>query len=93
MNKLIIYTDVTKRQIEEVDAIPREGAFICGLVLEGARWDIQAGQVEESKPREMYSPLPVIHCKAMVDNKKESNIFMCPVYKTEARGATYVFAA
>jgi dynein heavy chain len=43
---------------------PREGAYVTGLHLEGARWDVQNQMIDESKPREMFSTLPVIHCKA-----------------------------
>ena len=42
----------------------------------------------------MFSIMPVIHCKAVLEtSREEKNIFSCPVYKTEARGATYVFNA
>ena len=27
------------------------------------------------------------------DGKEEKNVYQCPVYKTETRGATYVFTA
>ena len=42
LNSLIIYTDVMKKQPEDIDGPPiREGgAYITGLNLEGARWDL-----------------------------------------------------
>jgi len=40
LNKLFIQTDVTKRSIEEIDTAHKDGAFVFGFVLEGARWDV-----------------------------------------------------
>jgi len=40
--------------------------------------------------------MPVVNCRAaplQTDAKKEQGLYMCPVYKTETRGATYVFTA
>lgn len=40
--------------------------------------------------------MPVVNCRAVMmsgNAKEEKNIYQCPVYKTETRGATYVFTA
>jgi dynein heavy chain len=40
--------------------------------------------------------MPVVHCQANLrpeEGKEEKNSYKCPVYKTEARGITYVFEA
>jgi dynein heavy chain len=50
--------------MEEIESNAKEGAYVYGFVLEGARWDIQLGCLEESKPKEMFSVLPVVYCKA-----------------------------
>jgi len=39
LNKLYIQTEVTKRTIEEVDGVAKEGAYVFGFIVEGARWD------------------------------------------------------
>jgi dynein heavy chain len=36
----MIATDVLKKNVEEIDAHSRDGAFVYGFVLEGARWDV-----------------------------------------------------
>lgn len=44
----------------------------------------------------MFSVLPVVYCKAQpvpLEGKEDKNLYMCPVYKTEDRGNTYVFTA
>lgn len=74
----------------------KEGAYVIGFILEGARWDLSLGQLEESRPKEMFSVLPVVYCKAMLippEGKEDKTVYQCPCYKTEDRGSTYVFTA
>lgn len=39
LNKLYIATEVTKKSIEEIDSHGKDGSYVYGFVLEGARWD------------------------------------------------------
>jgi dynein heavy chain len=72
----------------------RDGAFITGLTLEGARWDDKAGVLEDSKPKELFCPMPVILVRAVTADKAESkDAYACPVYTTEARFREEVFTA
>merc|ERR1711865_1097406 len=94
LDKLLIFTEPTKRLAETVDMPAREGCFIHGVSLEGARWDIPSGNLESSLPKEMFCLMPVINCKAqLAENAESQGIFNCPVYKTQQRGPTYVFTA
>lgn len=96
LDKLVTYTDVTKKMsAEEIDAASRDGAYVIGLSMQGARWDTITGTIDRSKPKEMFSPMPVINVKAVAAEKAdaEKNIYNCPVYKTEFRGPTFVFCA
>ena len=95
LDKLVIQTEVTKRMREEITDPARDGgAFVDGLFMQGARWDIAGGFVDKSKPREMLCVMPVLNCRAVTEDKLEvKNIYDCPVYKTEQRGPTYVFSA
>ena len=87
--------DVTSyRSAERVNSSPREGVYVDGLFMEGARWDVGAQIIDKSQPKEMYVQMPIITCRAVPADKAESSgIFMCPVYKTQFRGPTYVFSA
>jgi hypothetical protein len=42
---------------------PREGVYIHGLFLEGARWDSNLGVLAEAKLKELHPPMPVIYVK------------------------------
>lgn len=92
LDKLGIFTEVTRKTVEQTEQKARDGAFVTGLYLEGARWNWQGGIIEESEPREMVSEMPVVCCRAMLVDKMEVNgIYRCPTYKTQTRGPTYVF--
>ena len=66
LNKVMIATDVTKKSVDEIDQNAKEGSYIFGLVLEGARWDGAIGQLDESRPKEMFNLMPVIYCRAVL---------------------------
>lgn len=94
LDKLFIQTEVLKKHREQVDNPSRDGAFIDGLNLEGARWNISNGSLEKSRPREMFFQMPVIFCKSnFTSNMPNAGVYMCPVYKTRQRGPTYVALA
>ena len=45
LDKMSLACEVTKKMKDEVQTAPREGAYINGLFMEGARWDINAGSI------------------------------------------------
>jgi len=95
LDRLHVFTEVTKRlDPKSVDTLAREGAFVTGMFLEGARWDINSGCLEDSKPKEMFTRMPVINCKAgMVQEKEDKNLYMCPTYCVPTRRPYFVFVA
>lgn len=96
LDKLVTWTDITKKlSVEEVEAPSREGAYIIGLNMQGARWDMQSGVIERSKPKEMFSRLPVMNVRGLALDKADASngYYVCPTYKTEFRGPTFVFCA
>jgi dynein heavy chain len=81
LDKLVIQTDVTKKMAGEMEAASRDGAYVSGFFLSGCRWDVSAGQLDKSKPREMFCPMHVINCKAVpADKLDEKGAYRCPVY-------------
>nr|AML30859.1 axonemal inner arm dynein heavy chain 3 [Marsilea vestita] len=82
----IIRDDVT---VQTVKNPPEDGCFIRGLFLEGSRWDYQKHMLTESRPKELYSELPIVWLKPVQFRKApESGIYECPVYKTLLRAGT-----
>lgn len=94
LNKLAVYTEVTKRDIKSVEQHAKEGAYVTGMYLEGARWDTNANSLEDSRPKEMFTRMPVMNCKAgLVNDKEDKNVYICPTYCVPTRRPYFVFAA
>ena len=92
LDKMVLQCDVTKKNKEDFNTPPRDGAYIHGLYMEGARWDMQQGSVAESKLKELTPMMPVVLIKAISSDRRETkNVYECPVYKTKDRGPTYVW--
>uniref|UniRef100_G3NCH8 Dynein, axonemal, heavy chain 9 n=1 Tax=Gasterosteus aculeatus aculeatus TaxID=481459 RepID=G3NCH8_GASAC len=92
LDRMCLQCDVTKKNREDFSLPPREGAYIHGLYMEGARWDTQTGMIVEARLKELSPTVPVIFIKAIpVDKQDIRNSYQCPVYKTRQRGATYVW--
>ncbi|RYG57583.1 hypothetical protein EON66_00035 [archaeon] len=69
---------------------PTDGAIVTGLFLQGARWDASAGCLAESMPRELFTPLPLMHLcpRRTTDIDAEAKVYDCPVYKESLRAGT-----
>merc|ERR1712097_244632 len=75
-------------------SVNRDGAYLCGFNMQGARWDTAASTIDRSKPKEMFFGMPVLSIRGLSAEKADfGNMYMCPVYKTEFRGPTFVFCA
>mmetsp|Transcript_7015 Transcript_7015/g.26224 ORF Transcript_7015/g.26224 Transcript_7015/m.26224 type:complete len:4128 (-) Transcript_7015:64-12447(-) len=71
---------------DEVPNAPEDGVYISGLYLEGADWDRERKLLTESKPKQLFTKMPIIWLKPVVDRKKpETGIYDCPSYKTLQR--------
>merc|ERR1712159_135971 len=77
----------------KVDSVSRDGAYVCGFNMQGARWDTGASTIDRSKPKEMFFGMPVLSIRGLSAEKADfGNMYMCPVYKTGFRGPTLFFA-
>ncbi|XP_027423476.2 dynein heavy chain 9, axonemal isoform X3 [Zalophus californianus] len=92
LDQMALQCDVTKKNREDFRSPPREGAYIHGLFMEGARWDAQAGIITEATLKDLTPPMPVMFIRAIpADKQDRHSICPCPVYRTRQRGPTYVW--
>ena len=91
----IPWHDATQREVRTVWAAqPDDGAYIHGLYLQGARWDVEDKCLRDMNLKELAPELPVVHVRAIMSEEKSfDGQYECPVYVTALRGGTYVFAA
>lgn len=80
---------VMRQSVLELKERPREGSYIHGLFLEGARWDPVAFQLAESRPKELYTEMAVIWLLPTPNRKtQDQDHYLCPIYKTLTRAGT-----
>eukprot|EP00300_Choanocystis_sp_HF-7_P000955 c10786_g1_i1.p1 GENE.c10786_g1_i1~~c10786_g1_i1.p1 ORF type:complete len:587 (-),score=137.68 c10786_g1_i1:18-1550(-) len=91
LDSMCLVTEVTKRSKEEVSTARLEGAYVYGMFLEGARWDMQGSQLAEAGA-EVHQEMPVIYLRAVTkDRFDDKGYYSCPLYKTRRRGPTFVW--
>lgn len=94
LDQTTIVTEVTKKAVEHLEDIPKDGAYIRGLWLEGARWDARAGHLEDATPGQLVCQLPIVLLRAVsVEKAGENDAYECPVYTTQARFRQEIFVA
>ncbi|XP_065549401.1 dynein axonemal heavy chain 9 isoform X2 [Lathamus discolor] len=92
LDKMTLQCDVTKKNRDDFASPPREGAYVHGLFMEGARWDAQTGIITDARLKELTPAMPVVFLRAIPADKQDlRNMYPCPVYKTRQRGPTYVW--
>ncbi|GAA6221830.1 dynein heavy chain 1, axonemal-like [Lates japonicus] len=81
--------EVMVKSVSEMTEKPDAGCYIHGLFLEGARWDNGAGQLTESRPKELYTEMAVIWLIPKPNRKPPTaGVYVCPIYKTLTRAGT-----
>ena len=85
--------EITKKELTDISAAPREGAYIHGLFMEGARWDKKSNSIRDAVLKDLYPPMPPVFLKAVTNDKVEvKDTYECPMYKTKNRNRlTYVW--
>lgn len=54
-------------RIADSRSSPRDGAYVHGLLMEGARWDVQAGIIMDSRLKDLFPPMPVIYVRVRIN--------------------------
>jgi dynein heavy chain len=80
---------VIREDYTELKERPENGCYIHGLFLEGSCWDCDMFELAESRPKELYTNMPVMWLIPTANRKQpDSGIYVCPVYKTLTRAGT-----
>lgn len=77
---------LSPEEIASLDSRPSDGAYIRGLFLQGAAWNADDGCLVDSRPKELFSEVPVIWLKPHIANDiVQGHRYVTPVYKTSER--------
>lgn len=67
---------------------PESGCYMHGMFLEGCRWDDTIHALAPSLPKQLFTQLPVVFWKPVLDWKGKTGVFPCPMYKVLSRKGT-----
>ena len=70
---------------EDIEEGPTDGVYISGLFMDGGRWDREGAIITDQHPAIMFDKMPIIHFNPKEDYKPESELYLCPLYKTSLR--------
>lgn len=87
LDNVVVKTEVLTKDKDDIRDGPSEGVYIHGLFLEGAGWDVKNSRLEDSQPKVLHVPLPVLHVTGVDSTKTEKKAakYICPVYKKPRR--------
>lgn len=72
---------VIPRPVNDITEYAKDGAYVTGLILEGAKWNKEKQHLMEPEIMELYDNMPVIHFKPITKRTKAlPNSYGCPVY-------------
>ena len=94
LDDVVLTTNVTTKDKDDIKEPPNEGVYIYGLYMDGASWDKKANALVDSKPKVLFFPMPVVHIGAALSSEKklDGKVYECPCYKIPSRtGLNYVF--
>jgi len=69
----------------ELKEAPEDGVYIYGLFLEGCRWDRSSHQLEDSKPKELFTEIPALWFLPVKNRVPNPLDYRCPTYKVLSR--------
>nr|XP_026485669.1 dynein heavy chain 3, axonemal [Vanessa tameamea] len=76
---------ITSMEVESEEE-PSFGVYCKGLFLEGARWNREAMQLDESYPKILFDTIPIIWFQpALISDFNPPPSYFCPIYKTSER--------
>lgn len=72
--------------LEDRTRRPVDGALVRGMYLEGAAWDLESGTLVEARPRELFTPAPMVLLRPTRGFEPNAiGAYECPLYRTTER--------
>lgn len=83
------FTVLHHADLSQIVSHPKDGVYVSGLYVEGACWNFAGGFLEDPKPMELISHMPIIHFKPVEGKRKVAKGFYgCPLYMYPIRTGT-----
>ena len=86
---LVVGCQVTKLQVPDIKKPPKDGCYVYGMYMEGARFDASDMVIRESLVGKLFDPVPSIWLKPVkAEDYNPIGTYKCPLYKTSVRAGT-----
>jgi len=91
IDQLVFNFEIVSNINKDHKESPKTGCYVYGLYLDGAGWDNTTNILCESKPKQLYTSMPMIQLLPAINNDeymekmKSKIVYDCPVYKTSKR--------
>merc|ERR1712224_892392 len=72
LDDVVNFTEVMPYDLDRVKDVPEEGQNIHGLFIEGGKWNRQEGKLDESEPKKLFLPMPVIYITGITASLRRS---------------------
>merc|ERR1712072_1662772 len=98
LDDVVNHTEVMPYDLDRVKDVPEEGQNIHGLFIEGGKWNRQEGKLDESEPKKLFLPMPVIYITGITLSLRRSKgvdygqygPYDCAIYKYPKRNDRYL---
>merc|ERR1719420_2244124 len=98
LDDVITHSEILPYDLDRVKDVPEEGQNIHGLFIEGGKWNRQESKLDESEPKKLFLPMPVIYLtgttlaarRAKGLDYGQYGPYDCPIYKYPKRNDRYL---
>jgi len=100
LDEVDYHSEVTEyERAEAVKSAPKEGVYIHGLFIDGARWDKGGAILAESEPKRLFAPMPVIWTTVMTPGPRgeargklggDRGLYEAPCFRYTLRNDRYL---
>jgi dynein heavy chain len=98
LDDVITHSKIESFDLEKVKDVPEEGQNIFGLFMEGGRWNRGEAKLDESLPKKLFEPMPVIYLtgttlagrRALGLDYGQFGPYDCAIYKYPKRNDRYL---
>ena len=89
IDTLTFDTKFTRMYLDDLTEFPPIGDYIIGMYMQGARFDLEALRICESKPAELFFSMPAINLVPIASEEfVVGGRYKVPLYKTSLRAGT-----
>mmetsp|Transcript_5008 Transcript_5008/g.11692 ORF Transcript_5008/g.11692 Transcript_5008/m.11692 type:complete len:169 (-) Transcript_5008:27-533(-) len=94
LEDLVLLSEVTKMEINDIKGHAEDGVYIHSLMLEGCGWHKRDSKIVDNPTRNPFVPIPILHVSAIPKKQRQWDyqVYEAPVYMDKTRTGGSVFS-